>query len=56
MWDCINAFNTCTFENIHKIEDELYNFSENEYETHFLIILNSKFETSRYISKAGMTT
>ena len=23
------------FENIHKIEDELYNFSENEYETHF---------------------
>ena len=35
MWDCINTFNTCTFENIHKIEDELYNFSENEYETHF---------------------
>ena len=35
MWDCINTFNTCTFENIHKIEDELYNFSKNEYETHF---------------------
>ena len=35
MWDCINTFNTCTFENIYKIEGELYNFSENKYETHF---------------------
>ena len=43
MWDCINTFNTCTFENIYKIEDELYNFSENEYMKLFLILLNSKF-------------
>ena len=55
MWDCINTFNTCTFENIYKIEDELYNVSENEYMKLFLILLNSKFETSRYISKAGMS-
>ena len=43
MWDCINTFNTCTFEKIYKIEDELYNFSENEYMKLFLILLNSKF-------------
>ena len=24
MCDCINIFNTCTFENIYKIEDEFY--------------------------------
>ena len=31
---CVNTFNMCTFENIYKMEDELYNISENEYETH----------------------
>ena len=35
MSDCVNTLNTCTFENLYKIEDDLYNISENEYETHF---------------------
>ena len=33
--DCVNAFDTCTFKRIFKNEDELYNISEIEYETHF---------------------
>ena len=36
--DCINTFDACTFENIYKIEDDLYNISGNECKTHFDII------------------
>ena len=28
MCDCINTFNTCTFENLYEIEDELYKFQK----------------------------
>ena len=36
MSDCVNEFNTyCTFKKIFKKEDELYNISEIEYQTHF---------------------
>ena len=34
MSDCVNALNTCTFKKIFKIEDELYNSSEIDYETY----------------------
>ena len=34
----VYTFNACTFENIYKIEDELYNISENDVKLIFNII------------------
>ena len=43
MFDCINTFNICTFENIYKIEDD----------THFYYYCKINFQTSRYDIKGG---